>query len=208
MGKLRRRFIVCFQHYQGDLTNPLVETRPNQDAMSVVVQTNAALGDQNAGIFMTIAGITRTGDIAGIREGVTVNAGVTNTGETWGLLTTIDILANVITAPLHIIGHRIEINTDPTDTLNGDIYGLQVSNRVNSACAGYHFVRLFENGLATVRSAIYVRVNNAAGCDVTNLFELFNETTAWSIAAMPPGAARGRIAVSVGGAQKYIQLYD
>jgi len=207
MGKLRRRFIVCFQHYQGDVNNPLVESRPGQDAMSVVVQTNAITGDQNAGNFGTIAGITRTGDVAGVRSGVIINSGVTMTGETMGLLSTVDLLANVVTAPRHISGLRIIMSTDPTDTLNGDIYGLWINNMIQSACAGYHFIRLYENGAVVVRSAIYIRVTLPA-CDVTNLFELFGEPTAWSIAAMPPGAARGRIAVSVGGAQKYIQLYD
>jgi len=102
-------------------------------------------------------------------------------------------------------GIRQDMASDALSVVNS-IYCIHLNNYIQHAPTNYCYMRFSENGGATIRAAFYM--NCGGGSDMTNLFRLASNTTAWSVVADPPGGAQGRIAVEVGGVQKYIQLYN
>lgn len=178
MGRLVRRFIRC---HDITITNKATINK---------VQAIDFDGDINA--------LNPITEIAG---GVTVAA--PNIVRSAYVQTFLGALAEVTTWE----GMRVNMAC-AGDSVIASLSALHINNFVQVQPAGrYCFFDLRENAPGiTVDAAIYMALGGTT--DITNLFELASGKTAWSSAVDPPGAALGRIAVLVGGVQRYIQLYQ
>ena len=102
-------------------------------------------------------------------------------------------------------GIRINMWAHASAVIN-QLSALHINNYVEVQPTGhYHFLDLRENAPVTVDVGIYMGIGSAA--DMTNLFKLPSNKTAWSATNHATGGIAGRIAVEVSGVQRYIALY-
>jgi hypothetical protein len=210
MGKLRRRFIVTFQHYQGDWTLPLTESRPNQDAMSVVVQTTAILGQQCAGLFGVKAARTGVVSLIGVHARATVPAGfdigLVANGQLYGIRNEVEVFGVGSRVRGDVYGETIEIFADANAVINGLIYGLYINNYVLTTPGGYAFIRCDENGDQTIQECMAFYMGGTS--DSTFFLFLSPGTrTGWASGGARATAQDGWLRVSLQGIVRYIRLW-
>jgi len=152
-----------------------------------------------------VQAIAYTGNLQGINAISTLNAGVVVTGMVRGAFieTNINALAQ---STSYWSGIRIDMWASATAIVN-QLSAIYLNNYVEvQPTSRYAFIDTRENAGITVDCFAYVGIGSAA--DITDLFVLPSLKTAWSHATPPPGAVVGRIAVNVGGVQRYIGLYN
>ena len=188
----------------GTEASPLTQGEAGQIVVSAVINAIALGGDVKAGLFRVNFTVSMTGNpyvlhaIADVKDGIVIT----------GSLRTAYIqsfLGNASQVAYLWEGMRVNMSADAAAIINA-LSSIIVNNVVNvQPTARYCFLDLREHGAITVDAGIYVGIGVA--CDMTNLFELIDNKTAWSSGENVPGGAAGRIAVMVGAQQRYIQLY-
>jgi hypothetical protein len=210
MGKLRRRFITCFQHEQGTWALPLTEGRPNQDAMSVVVQVTATTGVENAGIFGVKAARTGVVSLIGLHARATVPTGIdiglVANGQLYGIRNEVEVFGAGSRVRGDVYGETIEIFADATATINGLIYGLYINNYVLTTPAGYAFIRCDENGNQTIQECMAFYMGGTSDSNFL-MFLSPGTRTGWSSGGAHGGAEDGWLRISLQGTVRYVHLY-
>ena len=190
----------------GTWASPLSQIEAGQVVVSAVISITALGGEVFPAYFGVKVAADLTSEAYGLRVRAAILDGITHSNRIQGILAEVEFLGTAI-SNLHKSGIRIEMYAEAGTTLTGDMYGLWLNNYLLSQPTTYHMIRLTENGSVTVGDAIYVRIGGTA--DITNLLRIFPAVcTGWSYLIDPPGAARGRIGVDIGGFQRYLQLYQ
>jgi len=151
--------------------------------------------------------IDNTGTVLGVSSVIEVPAGVTQSGYLRGLNSEINVNAGS-EVDNYLSAIHMSMYADATATL-AQVSCIYLSNYICvQPTYRYTFLDMRDNGPGiTVGCFAYVRVAS----DIENLFVLHSNTTAWTLALNPPNGivtANGRIAVNVGGVQRYIALFD
>ncbi len=210
MGRIVRRYGRFFElEMRGNLEQGLPGARLTQyeagQYLHQIALSGTALGGNfGAASYNVYADVTSTGVPRGLHVRMHVADGVVITGSTYGLHIEQEIVGTgEITIDYE--GIRMEQYSPGTTTLN-IVYGIFMTNYIQSAPTSYFFQRMSENGGVTVDAAFYI--STGGGSDMTNLFYLPGANTAWNPAGdITGGATAGFIQVWVGGIQKRIQLY-
>lgn len=102
-------------------------------------------------------------------------------------------------------GMRISMAAADDAVIAAGVSCLHINNYIEvQPTSRYTFLDLRENApVVVVDCAIYVSI----ATDITDLLVLKGNTTAWHANTPAPGANVGRIAVNVGGVQRYIPLF-
>jgi len=189
----------------GTETTPLTQGEAGQIVISAVINAIALGGDVEAGAFIVNATISMTGSPRALYAKMDIEAGVVVTGYTRGAFIETNINAlGESTSYWSVL--KLDMWADATAIVN-QLSAIYLSNYVQvQPIYRYTFLDVRENAAVTVDCFAYVGIGAAA--DITNLFVLPSLKTAWSHATPPPGAVVGRIAVEVGGVQRYIGLYN
>lgn len=219
MGRIVRRFASFFeQEMRGNLkigewtaaaVLGIAQYEAGQRLHEVVLQSNALGGASRAGYFANQVTVSVTAVPAALHARMQVPTGVVITGSTYGIHIEQEVTGTgQIT--LGMEGIRMELYAPNTTDLN-IVYGIFMSNTIQSAPTAYTFIRLDENGGQTVNTAIDIGIGGAG--DILNVLTLRGAETAWNATTNPPGGGsgvgsnRGRFAVLVGNEQRWVQLY-
>ncbi len=188
----------------GTLASPLTQGEAAQVVVSAVINALALGGAIVAGLFSVHGSVSLTGSLRGLHVRTIVDAAIVVTGYNYGIHIEQEVhAAGQVTDMTE--GIRIE-QYIPTGGLTSSVYSIRISNFIQTAPSSYHFMRFSENGGVTVTAAFYISIGG--GGDITNLFRLLSNTTAWNVAGdITGGANAGFIKCNVGGVDKYIQLY-
>ena len=214
MGRIVRRFARFYELEMrgnvkiGEWTATeflgITQYEAGQRLLEVFLEATALGGAARGAYIACQATVAVAAVLGALHARMQVPTGITVTGSTYGLHIEQEITGTgVITGTME--GIRMELYSPGTTTI-ASAYGMFMTNYVDSNPTGdYAFFRLTENGNSVVRSAFDIRVGGAA--DITNLFNLPGNPTAWDAATPAAGASTGRIAVLVAGVQLYLQLW-
>jgi len=145
-----------------------------------------------------------TANIKGSQSQVTVNDGVTLTGEIFGAHISTEVHGDgVVTGRTD--GLRIDMGSEAGATL-GIVHGIFISGYHLGTLSpdNYFLIRAQENGTATVRCGLYLKVGTG-GIDYFGM--LMGTNDGWASGAPNPSVALGWIKLQVSGADRWIQLY-
>jgi len=195
----------------GTEASPLTQLEAAQVVISAVINAIALGGNVEAGIFKVIASASLTGDLKGLRAGVTVNDGVTVTpsgaalNAVFGAQINVSILGTGIVTG-RVEGLRIEMSSALGSETQSAFEGIFISNYNlgTQQPNGYYFIRMQENGTYTVHYAFYIRPG-VGGIDY--LAFLHGVHPAWNVVGTP-SVETGWIKLLVGGIDRWLKLYS
>lgn len=152
-----------------------------------------------------VRAIASTEDLKTINAVTTLNAGVILTGKMYSayIETNLNSTSQVTS---YYSALRIEMWA-ASDAIINQLSAIYMGNYIEvQPTSRYAFLDLRENAGITVGCFAYVGIGAAA--DITDLFVLPSNKTAWNATTPPPGTIQGRIAVNVSGVQRYLALHN